>query len=86
MPLSVSSAGGSKGPLYGDSSYRTAALRKQAIVGGQIQKCVGVTPPCNILSGASASKKPLIGEHHLQKGSTGGVTEIISLKNPNGFI
>ena len=85
MPLSLSSAGGTKGPLYGDSSYRTAALRKKAIVDGQLQKCGG-SIPCSVLSGVNASKKPLVAEHHLQKGSTGGVTELISLKNPNGFI
>jgi len=84
MPLSVTSAGGTKGSLYGDASYRTAALRKRAIVNGQIQKCGGGV--CNVLVNPIVSRKPLMGEHHLQKGSTGGVMEIISLKNPNGFI
>ena len=84
MPLSVTSAGGSKGSFYRDASFRTAALRKQAIVNGQIQKCGGGI--CNVLVDPIVSRKPLMGEHHLQKGSTGGVTEIISLKNPNSFI
>jgi hypothetical protein len=84
MPLSVTSAGGFKGSFYGDASFRTAALRKQAIVNGQIQKCGGGL--CNVLVNPIVSIKPLMGEHHLQKGSTGGVMEIISLKNPNGFI
>ena len=88
MPLSVRSAGGSKGSFYGDASYRTAALRKQSILAGQRQKCGNVGPvgSCQILSGANALKKPFIGEHHLQKGFTSGVTEVISLKNPNSFI
>ena len=208
MPLSVTSAGGSKGSFYGDASYRTAAIRKQAILAGQTQKCTSssagasykiiinyvvdpMTLPvvyyrdlvslsskdtalyiayltfltvldpkfnqsdydtavdgvknaggsfpinekyyknggvdysrvylgnnfandmsvgntvdaspnatsrieiifeggggssCNILSSTNALKKPLIGEHHLQKGFTGGVIESIVSKNPNGFI
>jgi hypothetical protein len=75
-------AGGTKGSLYGDASYRIAAIRKQAIVNGQCQKqtCATSTSATNQL------KKPLISEHHLTKGSTNGSMEYIQAWNPNGFI
>lgn len=46
----------------------------------------GSTIGCSVLSGANALKKPLVGEYHLQKGFTAGVTELILAKNKNGFI
>jgi hypothetical protein len=84
MSSTLRSAGG-KGSLYTDASYRTAAIRKNAILNGQVQKCGGVTP-CKILSDDNALKKPLLSEHHLQKGFTAGATEVILGKNKNGFI
>lgn len=75
-------AGGTKGSLYGDASYRTAAIRKQAIVKAQCKKDTCATS----LSTENQLKKPLISEHHLTKGFTNGVTEFIIQKNPNGFI
>lgn len=75
-------AGGTKGSFYGDSSYRTAMLRKQAIVKGQCQKDTCATSS----SAANQAKKPLISEHHLTKGFTNGVAEYMLQKNPTGFI
>lgn len=79
MSSTLRSAGG-KGSLYTDASYRTAAIRKNAILKGQIQK------GADVLSSPNALKKPLISEHHLQKGFTAGATEVILGKNKNGFI
>ena len=83
--MSTLRSAGGKGSLYTDASWRTAAIRKNAVLNGQIKKCGGATP-CNILSGENALKKPLISEHNLQKGFTAGVTELILAKNKNGFI
>jgi hypothetical protein len=79
MSSTLRSAGG-KGSLYTDASYRTAALRKNAILNGQVQK------GSNVLSKPNSLQKPLISEHHLQKGFTAGATEVILGKNKNGFI
>jgi hypothetical protein len=76
---------GGKGPLYTDSSWHTAAIRKNTILKGQIQKCEGAIP-CDLLSGPNVLKKPLIGEQHLQKGFTCGISELLLTKNKNGFI
>jgi hypothetical protein len=75
-------AGGTKGSFYGDASYRTAMLRKQAIIKGQCQKETCATS----LSAENQAKKPLISEHHLTKGFKNGVAEYILQKHPNGFI
>jgi len=83
--MSTLRSAGGKGSLYTDASWRTAAIRKNAILKGQIQKCGGIEP-CNVLSGSNVSKKPLLGEHHLQKGFTCGNTELFFLKNKNSFI
>ena len=79
-------AGGTKGSLYGDSSYRTAAIRKQAIVNGQSKKQFQYPNDTNLMSAENQAKKPLISEHHLTKGSTNGSMEFIQAWNPNGFI
>lgn len=71
-----------KGSYYGDASYRTAYLRKQAIISGQVQK---TGDPATSLTIASQAKKPLISEHHLTKGFTNGVQEFILIKNPTGI-
>jgi len=84
--MSTLRSAGGKGSLYTDASWRTAAIRKNAILKGQIQKCEVPLSACRVLSGANADKKPLLGEYHLQKGFTAGVTEIILAKNKNGFI
>jgi hypothetical protein len=76
-------AGGTKGSLYGDSSNRTAALRSRAIILGQSQKIPG--NPTDFLSAEGQLKKPLISEHHLTKGSTNGVKEVLWIKNKDGF-
>jgi hypothetical protein len=78
---SILRAGGNKGPQFGDSSYRTAFLRKQAIVNGQRQKTIDA----NFLTAAAQLQKPLISEHHLTKGSDNGVREIYMIKNPAGI-
>jgi hypothetical protein len=75
MPT-VLSAGGNKGSFYADASYRTAAIRKAAIISGQRQK----TPPYNPI------QKPLVQEQHLASGSTGGVIEAIIGRNCRGFM
>jgi hypothetical protein len=71
-----------KSSMYGDASYRTAFLRKQAIVKGQVQKTGN---PETSMSTLAQSAKPLISEHHLTKGFTNGVQEFILQKNPNGI-
>jgi len=70
-----------KSSMYGDASYRTAFLRKQAIVKGQCQKETCATSR----SAENQAKKPLISEHHLTKGFTNGVEEYILIKNKNGI-
>ena len=74
-------AGSLKGSFYGDASYRTAMLRKQAIVKGQCQKETCATS----MSTENQAKKPFIGEHHLEKGFTNGVMEFIQIKNKDGI-
>jgi hypothetical protein len=80
---SILRAGGSKSSFYGDASYRTAWLRKQAIISGQLQKTNGDTTA--VMSTEAQAMKPLISEHHLTKGFTNGVQEFILIKNKNGI-
>jgi hypothetical protein len=85
---SILRSANNKGSYYGDASYRTAYLRKQAIVGLQIQKTVfsGKAPDLTqVMSTAIQAKKPLISEHHLTKGSTNGSMEFIQIKNKSGI-
>ena len=70
-----------KSSMYGDASYRTAFLRKQAIVKGQCTK----ETCASSMSTENQSKKPLISEHHLTKGFTNGVEEFMLIKNKNGI-
>ena len=67
---------------FGDASYRTAYLRKQAIISGQVQK---TNNPATSMSSVAQSTKPLISEHHLTKGFDNGVKEFILMKNASGF-
>ena len=67
---------------FGDASYRTAYLRKQAILAGQAQKTGNIA---TTMSAVEQAKKPLISEHHLTQGFSNGVQEFITLKNPTGF-
>lgn len=76
MPVTVVSAGGSKGPSYADASYRTAAIRKAAIIGAQKSK----TPPFN------PEQKPFIKEQHLAGGFTTGVLDGVLRLNCKGFM
>jgi hypothetical protein len=71
-----------KGSYYGDASYRTAYIRKQAIISGQAQKTGNVATS---MSGVAQSTKPLISEHHLTNGFTNGVQEFILIKNRSGI-
>ena len=71
-----------KGSYYGDASYRTAYLRRQAIISGQKQK---TNDNSTFLSTAAQAKKPLISEHHLTKGSTNGSMEVFMIKNSTGI-
>ena len=75
-------AANTKGSFYGDASYRTAYLRKQAITSGQYQK---TRNPATSMSSNARAKKPLISEHHLTKGFTNGVQEFMLIKNPTGI-
>lgn len=84
--MPITRAGGTKGSFYGDSSYRTAAIRKQAIVNGQAKKQFQNPTDSDLLSATNQAKKPLISEHHLTKGSTNGSMEFFQAWNPNGFI
>jgi hypothetical protein len=67
---------------FGDASYRTAYLRKQAIISGQVQKTGN---PATSMSTTAQATKPLISEHHLTKGFDNGVKEFILMKNSSGF-
>jgi hypothetical protein len=78
-------AASNKGSYYGDASYRTAYLRKQAVIGLQLQKTGNPPVPSQVMSGENQAKKPLISEHHLTKGSTNGVMEFIHIKNQSGI-
>uniref|UniRef100_A0A6C0JLC4 Uncharacterized protein n=1 Tax=viral metagenome TaxID=1070528 RepID=A0A6C0JLC4_9ZZZZ len=78
---SILRAGGNKGPQFGDSSYRTAYLRRQAILSGQVQK----TKDNTFLSSTGQATKPLISEHQLTKGSDNGVMEVMWIKNSSGI-
>jgi hypothetical protein len=74
---------GSKGGRdFGDASYRTAYLRKQAIIAGQVSKTGN---PATTMTTAAQAMKPLLTEHHLTQGFTKGIQEFIVLKNPTGF-
>jgi hypothetical protein len=74
-----------KGSFYGDASYRTAYLRKQAVVGLQLQKTGNPPVLADVMSITNQAKKPLISERHLTKGSTNGVMEFIHIKNNSGI-
>jgi hypothetical protein len=74
-------AANTKGSYYGDSSFRTADIRRQAILGGQAQK----TGDNTFLSAAAQAQKPLIAEHHLTKGKDNGVREVMWIKNNTGI-
>lgn len=80
--MPITRAGNLKGSFFGDASYRTAMLRKQAIIKGQCQKETCATSS----SAENQLKKPLISEHHLTKGFKNGVAEYFLQKHPNGFI
>jgi len=79
---SILRAGGNKGPQFGDASYRTAYLRKQAIISGQAQKTGGDN---TFLSASAQALKPLISEHHLTKGTDNGTREVLWVKNKDGI-
>lgn len=54
----------SKGPAP-DASSRTEMIRRRAIIAGQVAK----------KPSGDQHQKPLIGEHHLQKGFTNGTIQ-----------
>ncbi len=76
MPVSVVSAGGTKGSYYADASYRTAALRKAAIIGAQKSKTPQFDP----------TQKPFIKEQHLGGGFKTGVLDAVLKINCQGFM
>lgn len=76
MPVSVVSAGGSKGPQYADASYKTAAIRKAAIIAAQKSKTPQFDP----------AQKPFIKEQHLGGGFTTGVLDAVLKLNCRGFM
>jgi hypothetical protein len=76
MPTSLVSAGGTKGSAYADASYRTAAIRKAAIIGAQRSKNPQFDP----------AQKPFIKEQHLGGGFTTGVLDAVVIKNCKGFM
>lgn len=71
----------SKGSYFGDASYRTAYIRKQAICSGQAMK----ETCAKARSSDNQAKKPLLTEQHLSKGSTNGSMEFLFIKNPSGI-
>jgi hypothetical protein len=74
MPNSLVSAGGTKGSPYADASYRTAAIRKAAIIGAQKSKSFDST------------QKPFLKEQHLAGGFTTGVVDAVLRVNCKGFM
>lgn len=76
MPTSVVSAGGTKGSAYADASYRTAAIRKAAIIAAQKSKTPQYDP----------TQKPFIKEQHLAGGFTTGVLDAVVKVNCKGFM
>lgn len=76
MPVSVVSAGGTKGSSYADASYRTAAIRKAAIIGAQKSKSPQYDP----------NQKPFIKEQHLAGGFSTGVLDAVLKVNCKGFM
>lgn len=76
MPNSLVSAGGTKGSPYADASYRTAAIRKAAIIAAQKSKSPQYDP----------AQKPFIKEQHLAGGFTTGVLDAVLIKNCKGFM
>jgi len=74
---------GGKGKFV-DSSWRTAYLRKQAILGGQRSK-TGTLTSAN-LGTTATTQKPLIGNYHLQAGVQCGINELVFMKNKDGFM
>jgi len=76
MPTSLVSAGGTKGSAYADASYRTAAIRKAAIISAQKSK----NPQYD------AAQKPFIKEQHLAGGFTTGVLDAVLKVNCKGFM
>jgi hypothetical protein len=76
MPVSVVSAGGAKGSHYADASYRTAAIRKAAIIAAQKSKSPEFDP----------NQKPFIKEQHLAGGFTTGVLDGVIRLNCKGFM
>ena len=72
---------GGKGKFV-DSSWRTAYIRKQAILSGQLQK----TGSTITLDTEATTKKPLIGNYHLQPGVKCGINELVFMKNKDGFM
>lgn len=76
MPVSVVSAGGTKGSQYADASYRTAAIRKAAIIAAQNSKTPKFDP----------EQKPFIKEQHLAGGFTTGVLDAVVKLNCKGFM
>ena len=71
---------GGKGKFV-DPSWRTAYLRKQAILSGQLQKSGTIS-----LGGGATTLKPLIGNYHLQPGVKCGINELVFMKNKDGFM
>jgi hypothetical protein len=76
MPLSLVSAGGTKGASYAHASYRTAAIRKAAIIGAQKSKSPQFDP----------NQKPFIKEQHLAGGFATGVLDAVLRVNCKGFM
>ncbi len=76
MPTSLVSAGGNKGPSYADASYRTAAIRKAAIIAAQKSKSPQFDP----------AQKPFIKEQHLGGGFSTGVLDAVVRVNCKGFM
>jgi hypothetical protein len=75
MPTVVS-AGGTKSPYYADASYRTAAIRKAAIIGAQKAK----NPPFD------PDQKPFVKEQHIGGRFHDGILDATLKLNCQGFM
>ena len=75
--------GSGKGAGFGDGSFRTAYVRKQAILAGQRSK--GTLTSANLGTTATI-QKPLLGNFLKQKGYECGINDFVLMKNSNGFM
>jgi hypothetical protein len=75
MPIIRAGINGDQ-PFFGDASFRTAYLRKQANLGVQAGKIIQY----------NQEEKPSFVSGHLKQGFTNGVKDVFIMKNRASFI